>query len=381
MRVTLSILVERFDSGEIRLPLMQRDYVWKPKKVVRLLDSLYRQWPIGSFYVWQTTHDRPTRPRAGKVRPKHLDSFYGFLLDGQQRLTSLSLGLKSDADGEPAHRAFFDVENEQFYLGEMNKTVAKRIQAGDPLLVPLSDIVVIGRDGEGDLHKSIERIIQALREQVKLGKNNHKEVHYRERLHRLASMLRKDALCEEFPDEEEEHAFELFSRLNKGGTSLSAGDVEAARLASAATRGIVEPMRAIAAERDMRALGNNFVFLLRALVTVHRGNSSFSKLPRNWADDKAEVEASWKRTEQALRTTVKFVRTGDRLDNAPLAAVNDGADSSRLPACEDRHQRPQGQGRTLREALPLDLRFAESVPRCDRDDGQYVRQRRTRYEG
>jgi hypothetical protein len=309
MGVSLADLVERFDSGEIRLPLMQRDYVWKPKKVVRLLDSLYRRWPIGSFYVWQTTNDRPTRARAGKIQqPKHLDSFFGFLLDGQQRLTSLSLGLRSDADGESSQRAFFDVENEQFYLGEMNKTVAKRIQVGDPLLVPLSDIVVVGRDTATEVHKAVERIVQALREQNKLGRNGHKEIDYRERLHRLASMLQRDALCEEFPDEEEEHAFELFSRLNKGGTSLSAGDVEAARLASAATRGIVEPMRAIAAEREMRTLGINFVFLLRGLVTVHRGNSSFSKLPRSWADDKAEVEASWKRTERSLRATVRFVR-------------------------------------------------------------------------
>jgi hypothetical protein len=309
MGVTLSDLVERFDSGEIRLPLMQREYVWRPKKVVRLLDSLYRRWPIGSFYVWQTTSDRPTRPRAGKTQQaRHLDSFFGFLLDGQQRLTSLSLGLTSDADGELSHRAFFDIENEQFYLGEMNKTIAKRIYSGDPLLVPLSEIVMIGRDNDIELHKSIERVMQGLREQSKLGKNGNMEVHYRGRLDRLARILRRDALCEEFPDEEEEHAFELFSRLNKGGTSLSAGDVEAARLASAATRGIVEPMRALAAEREMRMLGINFVFLLRALVTVHRGNSSFSKLPRSWADDKAEVEASWKRTEHALRTTVKFAR-------------------------------------------------------------------------
>jgi uncharacterized protein with ParB-like and HNH nuclease domain len=71
MGVTVADLVERFDSGEIRLPLMQRDYVWKAKKVVRLLDSLYRRWPIGSFYVWQTTNDRPSRPRAGKIQPKH----------------------------------------------------------------------------------------------------------------------------------------------------------------------------------------------------------------------------------------------------------------------------------------------------------------------
>jgi hypothetical protein len=67
-------------------------------------------------------------------------------------------------------------------------------------------------------------------------------------------------------------------------------------------------MRSLVAEREMRTLGINFVFLLRTLVTVHRGNSSFSKLPRSWADDTGEVEASWRRTERALRATVQFVK-------------------------------------------------------------------------
>ncbi len=158
-----------------------------------------------------------------------------------------------------------------------------------------------------DLHKRIENLIQALSEQSKIA-NRAQEIEYRERLHKLATMLGREVLCEEFTDDHEEDAFELFSRLNKGGTSLSAGDVEAARLASAATKKIVEPMRAVVAEREMRALGINFVFLLRMLVTVHRGNCSFSKLPRNWADDTGEIEESWRRTEQALRSTVQFVR-------------------------------------------------------------------------
>jgi hypothetical protein len=277
--------------------------------VVRLLDSLYRRWPIGSFYVWQTQDAHPTRARVGAVVPRRLDGFYGFLLDGQQRLTSLSLAIKGEAETELQHRAFFDLENEQFYLGHMTKTIARRIEAADPLLVPLSDVISTSQDGDRELLKAVERIILSLREQSKLGKNNRNEGIYRERLHRLGTMLMHNALCEEFSDDHEEDAFELFSRLNKGGTSLSAGDVEAARLASAATKKIVEPMRMFVAERDMRSLGINFVFLLRCLVTVHRGNCSFSKLPRSWADDTGEVESSWRQTAQALRAAVQFVRT------------------------------------------------------------------------
>jgi len=36
---------------------------------------------------------------------------------------------------------------------------------------------------------------------------------------------------------------------------------------------------------------------------------SFSKLPKNWAEDTGEVEASWRQTERALRATVDFVRS------------------------------------------------------------------------
>jgi hypothetical protein len=240
---------------------------------------------------------------------RRLDGFYGFLLDGQQRLTSLSLAIKGEAETELQHRAFFDLENEQFYLGHMTKTITRRIAAGDPQLVPLSEVIFNSHDGERELLKAVEQIMQALREQSKLGKHNRNESIYRERLHKLGTMLVHNALCEEFTDEHEEDAFELFSRLNKGGTSLSAGDVEAARLASAATRKIVEPMRLFVAEREMRSLGINFVFLLRCLVTIHRGNCSFSKLPRSWADDTGEVESSWRQTDQALRATADFVRT------------------------------------------------------------------------
>lgn len=274
-----------------------------------LLDSLYRGWPIGSFYVWcALEEEHPGKIRVGMPPKRRLDGFAGFLLDGQQRLTSLSLAIQGESEAELHQRAFFDLENELFYLGEMKRTISKRIEAADPLIVPLSVIVAPIRGSDSEI-QAIEQIMQTLREQGKLANAGAKDVEYRKRLQRVAGMLSRDALCEEFTDEHEEHAFELFSRLNKGGTSLSTGDVAAARLATAATKKIVAPMRAVVAEREMRALGINFVFLLRTLVTVHRGNCSFFKLPRNWAADTGEIEASWRRTERALRETVKFVRT------------------------------------------------------------------------
>jgi len=85
---------------------MQRDYVWKSKKVIKLLDSLHKGWPIGCFYVWHTEHEQPTKGRAGDhhIPVKSLDGFYGYLLDGQQRLTSLSLAIEAPAEHNLAAR-------------------------------------------------------------------------------------------------------------------------------------------------------------------------------------------------------------------------------------------------------------------------------------
>ena len=305
-------LVRNFESGEIRLPLMQRDYVWPRRKVIRLLDSLYKQWPIGAFYIWRTSHDYPTKKQGGLVPTKSFGGFRGFLLDGQQRLTSLSYAVRTSTDGDLEYRAFFDLENERFFMGTSTKAVTRRIESNDPLLIPLCDLVL---SDESEV-KTIEGIIRRIKDATKC--NSKKEEVYRERLHIVAKLYDCDALCEIFPNKPEQgafdpekmeqDAFELFSRLNKGGMSLSSGDVEGARLASSATKNIVDPMRAVAAEPGFKALGINFIFLLRCLVTVHRGSCSFSKLPKHWADDPKRIAASWNAAEKAIRATAELVR-------------------------------------------------------------------------
>ena len=82
--------------GELRLPEMQRQYVWTGTRVRDLLDSLYRGYPSGSILVWETDEAQPSRDLAVA---QSSSPFHGhkLLLDGQQRLTSLSAVVR----GEP----------------------------------------------------------------------------------------------------------------------------------------------------------------------------------------------------------------------------------------------------------------------------------------
>jgi hypothetical protein len=92
----VSELVEMIERGEIRLPEMQRKYVWKASQVRDLFDSLYKGYPSGAILLWDATEDVPLQQFAvgQKDNPIHSAKL---LLDGQQRLTSLSAVLR----GEP----------------------------------------------------------------------------------------------------------------------------------------------------------------------------------------------------------------------------------------------------------------------------------------
>src|SRR5438874_6450531 len=82
-------LVGMIARGDLRLPEMQRRYVWPATRVRDLLDSLYRGYPSGTILVWETDQDVPEKDLAVQQATSVFHS-HKLLLDGQQRLTSMS---------------------------------------------------------------------------------------------------------------------------------------------------------------------------------------------------------------------------------------------------------------------------------------------------
>lgn len=106
--ITIAQVIEGIDNNSYLLPAIQREFVWDNNKIEWLFDSLMRDYPISSFLFWRV---------EGKTKSQY--KFYSFLkdfrekykthndefntdgandfmavLDGQQRLTSLYIGLK-----------------------------------------------------------------------------------------------------------------------------------------------------------------------------------------------------------------------------------------------------------------------------------------------
>ena len=84
-------LARRILSGDILLPKFQREFVWKRAQVLTLLDSIVRNYPIGSVLLWQSRQELRSENRIADLEidlPKP-DYPVNYLLDGQQRLSSV----------------------------------------------------------------------------------------------------------------------------------------------------------------------------------------------------------------------------------------------------------------------------------------------------
>jgi len=67
--------------GDIAIPEIQRPFVWKPKQVRDLIDSLYTGYPTGYFIISQS-------PNL-KLRDGSLSEGKKIMIDGQQRVTAM----------------------------------------------------------------------------------------------------------------------------------------------------------------------------------------------------------------------------------------------------------------------------------------------------
>lgn len=89
-------------KGNIKIPVLQREFVWQDEQIMSLLDSIYHGYPVGSLLLWSTKERLKHERNVGGFRlPKTPEDYpVQYVLDGQQRLTTLFGVFNSDSDTE-----------------------------------------------------------------------------------------------------------------------------------------------------------------------------------------------------------------------------------------------------------------------------------------
>lgn len=216
MATKISTILDRIDNGSLALPVFQRGYVWNREQVRELFTSLYRDYPVGSLLVWETSSpDVKIRGDAPKpVSPLQL------LLDGQQRMTSLYGVMRGrephffDGNANAFTRLQFHLEDEVFKFYQPVK------MHNDPLWIDVSTLYQ--NDTQG-----IQSIIQSLNEE------GIESSQYMDRILNLLSIKSNRDFHEDLvtgEDKTVDVVVEIFNRVNSGGTKLRQGDLALAKI-------------------------------------------------------------------------------------------------------------------------------------------------------
>ncbi len=283
----LSELHNLVATGHVRIPDFQRSFRWTNQDVVALFDSLHQGYPIGNLLMWK--REAPAqRVSVGSIdidAPQRSDALW--LVDGQQRVTSIvnAMDARSERDGRFA--VGFDLEN-----ACVVSTLGRRSRAVMPLF-RLFDFASAWQWFEENAE------LQALRG------------HYQEAFNTF-NAVSVPATVLEGADEEKLRV--IFDRINQSGKKLKSSEVFDALNSS------VSDGRTLGSIADAVARATNFGVLLDAYVLnalkarrhpdyTRDVRSEFGDERRRTSDfPEEDPDTAYAETEQALVRAVRFLQ-------------------------------------------------------------------------
>ncbi len=307
--IFLGKLVERVAAGRIRVPRFQRAFVWSQPDLSQLLDSVRQGFPIGSILVWDTEKEIQSTPGIGplEITPSP-DGSVGYLLDGQQRVSTLAgtLRLTDDMDPIVDHidwRVYYDLEDQAFIDHR------KLTNDSDPRYFPVRSLL-----NTAGFFEACRRI----QDQVD---DERRAQRWLDEADRLSSAFRDYQLpLIHIREADLESAVTVFARLNRTGRKMAADELVSALTYQEGEFHLAGMLNGFKAELKKMGFGNlDRVFLLRSVLAA----LELDIYAKDWADlmIKPEVRErlpeGFKAATQGIRLALQMLRgfgvTSDRL--------------------------------------------------------------------
>lgn len=336
-------LVSMIERGELRLPEMQRQYVWRSTRVRDLLDSLYRGYPSGAILLWETDEAVPQQKFAVAQSTNPYQSTR-LLLDGQQRLTSLSAVIR----GEPVNvrgrrrpiELLFNLEHPE-RLAFVTEVDEDGDDEDDDAIGGVADA---DDSSEDELQKRFNQMLfvvstkklEALPQWIKVsevfktdsdapflkeagvkGFDDPRYEKYSQRLARLRSIrkyvYRMDVLERTLSYDE---VTEIFVRVNSLGAKLRSSDLALAQI-TAKWRHSLETFLKFQESCTKRGFDLDLGIHLRNLMAFASGQSRFLTVGRY---DAAALQKAWKECCEGMEFAMNFLKSNVGIDSPALLA-------------------------------------------------------------
>lgn len=277
-------LLEELRRGRMRIPSFQRGVRWERDDATKLLDSIWRGYPIGALLFWETSAEAGevafgTVRVGGGARSDAL-----WVVDGQQRLMSLARVLLAKTPDEDAFALYFDLDKAEFIPPPKNR------EKDPSRYLPMTEVL--------ESERLMQWVFRYTAEQ--------------EKRRELAFTVGKRIRDYEVPaylvrTEQEETLREIFGRTNSSGRPLNQSEVFDA-LNGARGRSRPDSIPQIVAELASIGFGEIEEKLLYRLLRVLQGEDVTERTgeepPRL---DDAASERAYRETTQAAQRVIQFL--------------------------------------------------------------------------
>lgn len=326
----ITTYLDELKNQDYQIPTFQRDVVWEKENVKKLWDSIYKFYPLGSILVWKTDLKLQNHREIGGHKIVN-DNFnrteYQYLLDGQQRTTSLLTSLyggkiegredfdpalyvditvesSDDTDDESYKKRFLYWDEIDDKNGTFKRNISKKKKFDEGLILKLIDI----KEKYNDIQKTVIK-----HPEIDLNFDHQ----YIEELGRIKQVLDNYRLSFiELKGIQVSEVCQIFERINQAGKPLDIFDIVVAktfRPKSASDNGfylrdLIDGFREINNSRFLQLSDFDYLQILSILIRENIENSGIVNItPRYLNDIKTEqIETIWTDSKKAILKTFDF---------------------------------------------------------------------------
>ncbi|WP_198370331.1 GmrSD restriction endonuclease domain-containing protein [Roseomonas rosulenta] len=328
---TIADALKRIQNKSYVLPAIQREFVWKPEQIERLFDSLMQGYPFGTFLFWRVEastsgkfkfydfvlnyHQRDAAhcPELGIMHHQSVTA----VLDGQQRLTALNIGLRGSMAIKQPNKWWTNSDAFPVRLLRLDLLAAQEPdEDGAIYRFKFLDDAQVARDENSHWFKVPDilgmadgpSMLSGLMARGLEGEALMKAYHTLDRLHRVVHTHNLINYYEE-EAQDVERVLNIFIRLNSGGTVLSYSDLLLS-IAVAQWKQIDARAEIHKLVDDLNRIGAGFNlsqdFVLKAGLMLADIASVGFKVENFTSTNMAALEANWPAIRIALLQTIEL---------------------------------------------------------------------------
>lgn len=346
--ISIHEAISKIDDRSFLLPAIQRNFIWNTQQICSLFDSMMRGYPINSFMTWNVTSqqtkndyrfysfisDYCQRFKESNDLVQTRGQFKNFLaiIDGQQRLTSIYIGLKGSYAYKQSRKHWPSTRNDtvlpprELYLdlsGELNPEENEGKLKFHFRFLTKTQVEAYSKDSAehwfrvGDILNFgsvespdailLDHVIPYLKE---FGLETNRFA--LRSLTSLYSLVRTDKLIRYYQEESQsiDHVLDVFIRTNSGGTPLDFADllmsIAVASWDGDARKDIDSLIKEVRQDVDMNfSISRDWVLKTCLMLT----NADIKFRVQNFDRDRVRViQEQWETIRECVTQTFKFLR-------------------------------------------------------------------------